>query len=46
MLHELKATQPEQDRVRRWFADDYFDLIVWMEKDGDLAHGDLLAGLL
>jgi len=36
MLHELKATQPEQDRVRRWFADDYFDLIVWMEKDGGL----------
>jgi hypothetical protein len=39
MLMELKNTnQNPGDLFRRWFHDDYFDLIVWLNPDGS-AHG-------
>ena len=36
----LKETYPGKDsegRRRRWFADDYFDLIVWMDTDEEIS---------
>ncbi len=34
MLRELKkVSQRESEARRRWFADSYFDLIVWYEPD-------------
>ncbi len=37
MLHEAKhIRQVEGEPPRRWFADKYFDLIVWFEKDGSV----------
>jgi hypothetical protein len=38
MLQEMKVKQVEGDLKRRWFADDYFDLIVWLD-DGGSIHG-------
>ncbi len=38
MLTSLSVTSPEKGLERRWFSDDYFDLIVWREPSGDL-HG-------
>lgn len=36
MLQELaNIRQPEEPR-RRWFADDYFDLIVWFDPRGEI----------
>jgi hypothetical protein len=35
MLQELKHTkQNSGEPFRRWFHDDYFDLIVWFNSDG------------
>jgi len=34
MLTEVAATQPAGEPHRRWFVDDYFDLIVWLNDDG------------
>lgn len=33
MLHESKVSQKEKNVFRRWFQDDYFDLIVWYDID-------------
>jgi hypothetical protein len=34
MLYEIKnISQKEKDRFRRWFGDDFFDLIVWYDTD-------------
>ncbi len=33
MLNEI-APAKQKDRNRRWFSDDYFDLIVWLGRDG------------
>jgi len=30
MLREIPVTQTEQEPRRRWFADEYFDLVVWL----------------
>ncbi len=37
MLTELKkVSQIPGEPKRRWFCDDYFDLIVWYSKDDDI----------
>jgi len=37
MLNEIKRTkQNAGEPFRRWFADDYFDLIMWYEKSGEI----------
>jgi hypothetical protein len=37
MLRELpKVRQVPEEPRRRWFADDYFDLIVWYDGDGGI----------
>lgn len=33
LKEEKKVRQIEGDPRRRWFADEYFDLIVWFDKD-------------
>lgn len=38
MLKEAPAKQVEGEPRRRWFTDEYFDLIVWYAEDGSL-HG-------
>jgi hypothetical protein len=30
MLREVPAVQVDQERRRRWFADEYFDLVLWL----------------
>jgi hypothetical protein len=39
MLHESPASQKEKDVFRRWFQDDYFDLIVWYSPDRSVIDG-------
>jgi hypothetical protein len=34
VLKEFTTSQPRGDLRRRWFADDYFELIVWFGADG------------
>lgn len=34
MLREFPHRQP---KGRRWFGDDYFDLIVWLDQQGEIA---------
>jgi hypothetical protein len=35
MLREIRnVSQNEKGVLRRWFSDDYFDLIVWTDQDG------------
>lgn len=35
MLREIRnVSQNEKGVLRRWFSDDYFDLIVWTDLDG------------
>ncbi|HBA59832.1 MAG TPA: hypothetical protein DCZ92_03235 [Elusimicrobia bacterium] len=37
MLREEKnIRQIAGEPPRRWFSDDYFDLIIWLEKDGSV----------
>lgn len=38
MLKEYPASQHKGDPPRRWFLDDYFDLIVWLD-DGPEPYG-------
>ena len=33
MLYESNVTQKEEHIFRRWFQDDYFDLIVWYDSE-------------
>ena len=30
MLQEIPVTQADREPRRRWFTDDYFDLVVWL----------------
>jgi hypothetical protein len=40
MLSEIKdSRQIENEGPRRWFTDEYFDLIVWYEKKGKAVAG-------
>lgn len=34
MLKEYPASQHRGEPTRRWFSDEYFDLIVWSGEDG------------
>jgi len=36
LREENNVRQIEGDPRRRWFADEYFDLIVWFEPDGSI----------
>jgi len=37
MLTEIKdVRQIANEQPRRWFSDDYFDLIIWFDKDGSI----------
>lgn len=36
MLKEYPASQHEGEPRRRWFADDYFDIIVWLDQNETL----------
>lgn len=38
MLKEYPASQHKGDPPRRWFLDDYFDLIIWLD-DGPAPYG-------
>jgi hypothetical protein len=33
VLREIAATQQKGEPPRRWFADDYFDLVVWTSEE-------------
>ncbi len=37
MLKESFLSGNPGENVRRWFSDDYFDLIVWIAEDGSLS---------
>ncbi len=37
MLKESFLSGNPGENVRRWFSDDYFDLIVWIAQDGSLS---------
>lgn len=36
MLKEYPAKRPKGDPQRRWFADEFFDLIAWLNPDGSI----------
>lgn len=36
MLDERPVAQPDTDSRRRWFSDDDFDLIVWLDPQGGI----------
>ncbi|MCX7680184.1 MAG: hypothetical protein N2316_13350 [Spirochaetes bacterium] len=38
MLREVKVAQKEKNYRRRWFEDDFFELIVWYDSS-DVIHG-------
>lgn len=38
MLAEVKVAQKEENYRRRWFEDDFFELIVWFDSS-DAIHG-------
>lgn len=37
VLREISVSQATGEPRRRWFADDYFDLIVWFSDDGRIS---------
>ncbi len=37
MLKELTSPKNDGKSPRRWFSDDYFDLILWLRQDGSLS---------
>jgi hypothetical protein len=39
MLHESPVSQKEKNVFRRWFQDEYFDLIVWYNIENDVIDG-------
>jgi len=39
MLHESPASQKEKNVFRKWFQDDYFDLIVWYNIENGAIDG-------
>lgn len=36
LVEQKKVRQFEEDQFRRWFSDDYFDLIVWHDAQGGI----------
>ncbi len=46
MLREITGvTQDAADQTRRWFHDEYFDLFVQQERDGEIAALELCYGV-
>jgi hypothetical protein len=41
MLEEVPATRIDHEPRRRWFADEYFDLVVWLSGSGSIAGFEL-----
>jgi len=41
VLREASAPTPDAGRTRRWFADDSFDLVVWVAPAGTVAAFEL-----
>ena len=41
MLREVKAREESAEGNRRWFADDYFELIVWLDERSTVASFQL-----
>jgi hypothetical protein len=42
MLREIRNLEQRQpQRVKRWFQDDYFDLFVWQDRDGEVVQFQL-----
>jgi hypothetical protein len=41
MLRELPVTQQTSEPPRRWFADEYFDLVVWTSEGGAVVAFEL-----
>ncbi len=39
MLSESSVSQKEENVFRRWFQDEYFDLIVWYDQETGLISG-------
>jgi len=39
MLHESHVSQKEKNVFRRWFQDEYFDLIVWYDIKNKIIEG-------
>jgi hypothetical protein len=39
MLHESHVSQKEENNFRRWFQDEYFDLIVWYDLETEQISG-------
>ena len=37
MLKESFSNKHTVNHNRRWFSDDYFDLIIWLNQNGDIA---------
>ncbi len=36
LVEQKKVRQFEADKIRRWFSDDYFDLIIWHGAQGEI----------
>lgn len=41
MLSELPVTQPTNEPLRQWFADENFDLLVWTSEGGGVVAFEL-----
>ena len=41
MLKEQRNRQPNDELKRRWFSDDFFDLIVWEDEQGEIVQFEL-----
>jgi hypothetical protein len=42
MLHELTyIKQHEGEPKRRWFEDEYFDLVIWVDEKDDIIEFEL-----
>jgi hypothetical protein len=37
MLKEYPATQHKGEPKKRWFADDYFEIIIWLDNDSAIS---------
>jgi len=44
MIETANVKQDSADLRRRWFSDDYFDLIVWEEAAGEIIRFELCYG--
>ncbi|OQW91002.1 MAG: hypothetical protein BWK79_18070 [Beggiatoa sp. IS2] len=41
MMKELYLTQQELPHHKRWFQDNYFDLFIWQDKQGNIVNFQL-----